>query len=259
MSLSNCFNGYNAVRVVIAFLLIAGPTTRLEADTAGSNNGLIPSWTLPESRQSSATATSPGEVDLSSEARVVSAYNEDLLAFIQGIEALKQQPPISQADADAARADAWILEERVPQVVQAISGAIRKLRDAGVWDQVDEFIYARIHDDQLRRLMERGGGPRVRLENSVTEIPDLASPFFRDTISEIDSITRTARADSIITRQPFGFGFSLVRAGYNPTASARVSGFACVNMDKYILMKLINEETVSKEFLNRYKDCPLPD
>jgi hypothetical protein len=194
--------------------------------------------------QASDPTTGLATINLSSEARVLSAYTNRLVDFLKSTDELKKKPSITKTQAAAVNAEAEGLKRRVSEVIQAIRTAIRKLKEVGIWNQVDAIVYARLRDNRLRSIFERAGGPRAVLEKSVSEIQDGAAPFFRDRLSELELKIQAQGAASFINRQASASSFNLVAVRYGSARPLRKDAFACKNLLANQVLRIFGDRNV---------------
>lgn len=125
------------------------------------------------------TSPSPAaftEVDLSSEGRALDAFVNDLITYDKRSAELGRKLSLTRAEFDSHLRTADDLKRRVSSVQNALREAIRKLKAAGQWDNLDQTVLARVSDARFQDFVRREGFKRILeeaasgLSNDATQI-----------------------------------------------------------------------------------------
>ncbi len=105
------------------------------------------------------------------ETQTITTVVEALIRFDDRASELEKMATLSKADLEALASDANVLKAKVSTLQQALSGSIRKLRDAGKWTPLlDTFVEQNARsnrvDDSIIQALKTLGGFRNILEQS---------------------------------------------------------------------------------------------
>ncbi|HWP45262.1 MAG TPA: hypothetical protein VNO14_18615 [Blastocatellia bacterium] len=184
-------------------------------------------------------AASPVDVDLSSEQRILDEYARSLLAFKGQVAQLKRRQTVSATEFEGANTSANNLKRRWPEARRSVESAIRKLKAAGLWDQLDAIVSARLRDARARSIINQNGGPASWLEQTVSQFINVDSDLFND----LDALRGKVRAEGGNTFTDVAIpssGHRVIAVAYSPAAAPRFgAGFTCVVFGLRLLIKSV--------------------
>jgi hypothetical protein len=114
------------------------------------------------------------EVDLSAESRSLDSFVNDLGKFDKKNSELSKKATLTRLEFDTHQRDAESLKGRLAGVQNALREAIRKLKAAGQWDNLDQFVLAKISDPRFQELVRRDGFKKT-LEEAASQLSNDAS------------------------------------------------------------------------------------
>jgi hypothetical protein len=101
------------------------------------------------------------DADLSAEDRILDSFVNDLGKFDKkGLE-LGKKAALTRLEFDAHQRDAEALRNRVSGVQNALREVIRKLKAAGLWDNLDQIALAKVNDPKYQDFVRRDGFKRL--------------------------------------------------------------------------------------------------
>ena len=114
------------------------------------------------------------EPNLSSEARTIDAFNDDLSNYNKrGVELSKKSTVLNE-EFNALERTGNDLKRRVSQLKDATQSIISKLKAAGRWDGLNEELLAKL-DAKDRAFVQKHGGLRRILEDAVNQLDSQAA------------------------------------------------------------------------------------
>jgi hypothetical protein len=114
------------------------------------------------------------DADLSAEDRVLDSFVNDLGKFDKQYSELSKKATLTRLEFDAHQRDAESLKSRLASVQSALREAIRKLKAAGQWDNLDQIVLAKINDSAFQNFVRRDGFKRT-LEDAAANLSNDAS------------------------------------------------------------------------------------
>jgi len=116
-----------------------------------------------------------GEVNLSSEARTIDSFDDDLTAYNKKGFELSKKALLTSDEFGVLDRNGNDLKQRVSQVRAAVESIIGKLKAANRWNNLDEETLAKLTDTEDRAFIQKKGGLRRIFENAVTELNSQAA------------------------------------------------------------------------------------
>jgi hypothetical protein len=168
-----------------------------------------------------ARAAAP-DIDLSNEQRSLSGLLGDLTRLDDLASTLKARGRLTAQDKTRLTSEGENVKRRIVDGTSNIRSAINKLKAAGLWQNLDALVAAKIKSAKLRSFIEQEGGARKLLETAADRINQLRG--------EIDQSIRDLNAqgglrpndefNSLATGSERLFqGHRILRAGYQPEPS----------------------------------------
>src|SRR5438552_2228193 len=169
--------------------------------------------------------TAPTKVDLSSEARTLDDFVNDLFKLDKKGWELAKKASLTRAEFDSLQSSSDDLKRRLSELQNALRAIITKLKDAGEWDDIDSRVAATI-DDAATLSRFRQTSFKRELEEQAAELTNhadqISSPFenLRKKIS--------ARAPDPVF-EPAGSASALqtVAVAYHPGPAIVTTGVRC--------------------------------
>src|SRR3954470_9803885 len=90
------------------------------------------------------------EPNLSSEARTVNSFGDDLVAYDKKRAELSKKASLTNEEFNALQRTGDDLKGRVSQLRDAVQSTITKLKASGRWDHLDEDVLAKLTDSRNR-------------------------------------------------------------------------------------------------------------
>lgn len=173
----------------------------------------------------SAPAGVISDPDLSSEARTIGTFVDDLHAFDKSFATLNQRATLTTNEINAVQRSNDDLKRRLLNVQNAFKEAIRKLKAAGLWDNLDVTVLAKVKDPKFQAV--------ARQESFKAALEDLAantSSSGNEITAPFDLLRKKVSARLIypIPDQGLsGVGWRTVRASYEPSSVLVKVSFKC--------------------------------
>ena len=114
------------------------------------------------------------EADLSSESQTLDSFATDLGKFDKKGGELAKKISLTRAEFAAHEQSANDLKRRVSGIQNALRDAIRKLKAAGQWDNLDQTVLAKISDSRFQTFV-RTEGFKKTLEEAASRLSDDAN------------------------------------------------------------------------------------
>jgi len=184
---------------------------------------------IPNLGALSAIGSSHAEVisgpDLSSEARTIGNFVDDLHAFDKTFATLNQRTTLTNNEVNAVQRSNDDLKRRLSNVQNAFKEAIRKLKAAGLWDDLDATVLAKVKDAKFQAIARRESF-KAALEdlaaNTAGSGNEIAAPFdlLRKKIS-------ARLSDPFSEQELSGAGWRTERVSYEPYSAPVKVSFKC--------------------------------
>ena len=161
------------------------------------------------------------EVDLSSESRTLDSFVTDLAKFDRkGVE-LGKKASLTRAEFAAHEQSANDLKLRVTGIQNALRDAIRKLKAAGQWDNLDQTVLANISDSRFQAF--------VRSEGFKKTVEETASGLSNDAnqISAPLDVLRNKVQGLVLQPITPSLASRAVRAAYTPPPAMLTFNLRC--------------------------------
>jgi len=188
-----------ALAVALAMSLVQG---------AGANR------TRARAATRAATFDSP---NLSSEARTVDSFNDDLVSYDKKRVELSKRSSLTNEEFNALERNGNDLKRRVVELKDATESIVRKLKAAGRWDNLDEEILAKFTDAKDRAFVRDNGGLRHILESAGTDLNSQSGDEIVAPLSLLRSKVAQRNQDRFDANPEAPW--RTVAAGYQPPAS----------------------------------------
>jgi hypothetical protein len=107
------------------------------------------------------------DADLTPESTTLNGFVNDLRKFDKKSADLGRKASLTRAEFDSHERTAGDLRRRLSAVQNALSTAIRKLKAAGQWENLDQIVLAKISDSGFQGVVRREGFKKV-LEEAVS-------------------------------------------------------------------------------------------
>jgi hypothetical protein len=184
---------------------------------------------IPNLTAFSAIGSSPAGVisdpDLSSEARTIGTFVDDLHAFDKSFATLNQRATLTTSEINAVQRSNDDLKRRLSNLQNAFKETIRKLKAAGLWDKLDATVLAKVKDPKFQAVA-RQESFKAALEdlaaNTAGSGNEIAAPF--------DLLRKKVSArliDPLSDQDPSVAGWRTVRASYQPYSVPVKVSFKC--------------------------------
>lgn len=169
-----------------------------------------------------ARAAAP-DVDLSNEQRSLTGFLGELKRADDLGDTIIGRGRLTAQDKSRLTTEGEGLKRRIADFQNNVRGAIAKLKAAGLWQNLDETVAAKVKGSKLRGFLQQEGGARKLLETVLSRINELRGDIdqsLRDLnaqgglrpINELDNLA--------IGSESLFQGHRIVRAGFAPTTSA---------------------------------------
>ena len=153
--------------------------------------------------------------DIRSELRALDAYVVELGRFDKRCAELGKKVVVAQIDFDSQQRIADDLRRRVSGVQGSLQAIVRKLKESGELDNLDQFILSKITDGTSNTFLRREGFKKI-LETAALQLSNDANQVS----SPLDAIRAKVRAharDSIFETNKSPLSLLAVRASYDPS------------------------------------------
>jgi hypothetical protein len=191
--------------------------------------GAVLTITLTQSLGISRVTSQPNggvasDPDLIAEAKILTTYVTDLKSFDRKCALLGKKDGITSDEFAGAQRNGDDLKRRLPDVQNALRETIRKLKAAGVWDDLDAIVLARVKDPKFQAIA-RQQSFKATLESSASNLGNAGTEI----VSPLDVLRKkiAARAqDPGLDQNSSESAFRFVRASFSP-APLRFEGLKC--------------------------------
>ncbi len=150
--------------------------------------------------------------DIRSEIRVLDAYVTELGRFDRQCADLGKREFVTQIDIDAQQRIADDLRRRVSGIQNSLQTIVRKLKDSGEYDNLDQLILAKVTDGTSNTFFRRESFKKI-LESAVLQLSSDANQVS----SPLEALRGKVRAqahDSIFDTNNSPLALRAVRASY---------------------------------------------
>ena len=174
---------------------------------------------------SPAPAPAFADADISAESRTLSAFVTDLGKFDKKSAELSKRPSIAHVEYELHERTANDLKRRLPGVQNALREAIRKLKAAGQWDNLDQIVLAKISNASFQATV-RSEGFKKTLEELASGLSNNANEIS----SPIDALRNKVKAevhDPIFERGNTALVSRVARVAYTPAPAVSASSVRC--------------------------------
>jgi len=159
------------------------------------------------------TSASPSvtftDADLNSESRTLDSFVGDLVKFDKKSVELGKKASLTRAEFAGQEQSANDLKRRVSEIQTALREAIRKLKAAGQWDNLDQTLLAKISDPKFQSI--------VRNEGFKKTVEDAASGLDANQISTPLDVLRNKVQGAVLEPGTSLQALRAVRVAYTPS------------------------------------------
>ncbi|HXG93697.1 MAG TPA: hypothetical protein VNN73_15235 [Blastocatellia bacterium] len=120
-----------------------------------------------------ASAASAPDVNLSNEERNIKSFLTDLAKLDVSIEQIKLRGRITAQEKSRVATDSESVKRRVADFQSSVRSAIEKLKAAGIFQNLDAIVNAKVKSAKLRDFIAQNGGARRLLETALSRINEL--------------------------------------------------------------------------------------
>jgi hypothetical protein len=162
-------------------------------------------------------------VNLKSEARILDAWVNDLITYDKQCKQLSLKSRITRAELDPVQRSSDDLTRRLSSVQSALREAIRKLKAAGQFDNLDATIAAKIKDAKFQSVARQNSFRRT-----LEEAADQLSGEAVEISAPLESLRKKATAHLQSPHfKPTGSNQAFVRAAYSPASAMFAASLRC--------------------------------
>jgi len=169
-----------------------------------------------------ATSNAFADVDLGPEVRVLDKLLADLSRFDKKNAELSKKASLTRAEFDSQQKTADDLKRQLPSVQTAFGDAIKKLKTAGLWDNLNQLVLEKtgsrlrpyVEQDNFKKILEDSGST---LSNNANEIS-----------SPVEQLRSKVQARGfVIEPGTTGLSSRAVRVAYSPSPVMFAKGLRC--------------------------------
>jgi hypothetical protein len=131
------------------------------------------------------------DADISAESRTLDAFVIDLGTFDKKGAELAKKASLTRAELDSHERTANDLKRRVSGIQSALVEAIRKLKAAGQWENIDQIVLAKISDSRFQDLVRREGFKKT-LEEAASGLSNHANEI----VGSLDVLRNKVKAQA---------------------------------------------------------------
>ena len=157
--------------------------------------------------------------NLSSEARTVDSFNDDLVSYDKKRVELSKKSSLTNEEFNSLERNGNDLKRRVLELKDATESIVRKLKAAGRWDNLDEEILAKLTDAKDRAFVRDNGGLRRILESAGTDLNSQSGDEIVAPLNRLRSKVAQSNEDRFERRQDVPW--RMVAASYEPPTYSR--------------------------------------
>ena len=173
------------------------------------------------------TGADPGEPDINNEARILSKYLDDLVAYQNECAVLSKRATLEHIHINPVQVKADDLKNRLPVVQNTIRDIIRRFKDTNGWDNLDKELQARlsnslVHTGELTR--------KILLQDSFKKLLDDAAANLSSHKDEISiPVNNLRKRFATGALSPLGDNaLAIVPVAYRAPAAIGDQGLACL-------------------------------
>jgi hypothetical protein len=171
---------------------------------------------------SPAPAPAFADADINAESKTLDAFVIDLARFDKKSAELGKKATIAHLEYELHERTANDLKRRLSEVQNALREAIRKLKAAGNWDNLDQIVLAKISDARFQAFV-RSEGFKKTLEELATGLSNNANEIARP-LEALRNKVQGQMQDPIYER---GNTARVVRVAYTPVPAVAAFNTRC--------------------------------
>jgi peptidoglycan hydrolase CwlO-like protein len=156
--------------------------------------------------------------DLSSEARALESFCDELAAFDKQLAQLNKKASVLRTDIDPLQRKSGDLKGRVSGVQNTLREIIRKLKAANAWDDLDAKTLANVTDGKSRTIFQQSS-LKKNLEEAAANLGSQAN----DISNPLDNLRKKLAGQTFAPARDF----SVVRVAYTPPTPMFFAGLRC--------------------------------
>ncbi len=160
-----------------------------------------------------AIVANPGDPDLSNEVRTLNSFVNDLQSFDKKCALLGKKEIINSIEFNTAQQSGDDIKRRLNGVQTAFQNVIKKLKGAGLWDDLDTRVSARVKDPKFQAVASQESFKKA-LEEVAGGLSNNASEF----VTPLETLRKKVSA-RVIEQQSDSFAFRTVSAAYEAPAA----------------------------------------
>jgi hypothetical protein len=160
------------------------------------------------------------DLNISTEAREVESFADDLFTFTEQISSLSKKTRLTNAELASARSSGDGLKRRIDSLQQNYRSLIAKLKAANLLETLDAKVNALITSGQSRLTFQRAGGARKLYEGLATD----RSPLAQEIDADLQRLSSRVQSQSSFSEGELRT--RAVRVAYQP-APVFADGWRC--------------------------------
>jgi hypothetical protein len=169
---------------------------------------------MPSSKATGQPAAA--DADLTNEERVIAKYGDDLVAYDKQAAQLGKRARLVSSDLEALQGRSDDLKRRLSEVENAVGEAVKKLKAANEWDDLDPRIAANITDSRMKSFFQQSSFKQLLEEfsnNFTSNKNEIGAP--------LDNLRKKLTSRTVF---PYGEGaLPIVAAAYRPPTATRLT------------------------------------
>lgn len=166
------------------------------------------------------------DTDLTSEGELLDAFVNDLAGYDKKNADIGKKASLTRAEFDLHERTSNDLKRRLSGIQSALVAAIRKLKAAGQWDDLDQILISKINDPKFQELVRREGFKKT-LERAASVFANNPN----EVVAPLDALRNKVQGqviDSIPQRNNTLLAARVVRVSHTtPTPTMAAAGLKC--------------------------------
>jgi hypothetical protein len=172
--------------------------------------------------------TTSTDVKLDSELRVLDSFFDDWLKVYKQHGVLSKKASVTSTEFNAFKSSSEGLKNRCSQLEGAIRDIIKKLKEAGRWEGLDDEVLAKANDEKLKSDLREGGGLKHLLEDAASQYCSQAENEITGPVESLRPRVSAQVQDLFFEQAAQDYKLRMVRVAYDPATPMVTKPVRCL-------------------------------
>lgn len=183
--------------------------------------------------------TTSTDVKFNSELRTLDSFFDDWLKLYQQHSVLSKRASVTSTEFNAFKSSSEGLKNRCSDFQQAIRDVIKKLKDAGRWNGLDDEVLAKTNDQRLKSDLREAGGLKKLLEAAASQFCSQAENEITNPIESLRPKLSAQVQDLFFEQEAQDYKLRMVRVAYDPATPMEVRTYRCIGATIRLAVRLV--------------------